>query len=158
MHRCHFTHRSKATFLWPRCAAHSKTEEQAEIQNKENLTAGTGGGKMCLPLEMVWRTSLRPTFQRATWADSLHWGFFSNVTWEGFETVRRQVLHLCWNRDGKSWNNCCWNTLIFFIFSRLSRVDHVEKQTHFWILVSSWKASDSSLQPSFLSKASTIKL
>lgn len=46
----------------------------------------------------------------------------------------------------------------FPFFFRLSRVGHVEKQTHFWILVSSWKAYDSFLQPSFLLKASIRKL
>lgn len=38
-----------------------------------------GGGEMYLPLEILWRTSLRLTFQRATWAGSLHWGCFSKV-------------------------------------------------------------------------------
>lgn len=38
-----------------------------------------GGGEMYLPLEIVWRTSLGPAFQRVMWADSLHWGCFSKV-------------------------------------------------------------------------------
>lgn len=47
----HFVHQSKATFLWPCCMLPSKSGGQDEIWNKENVTAGNGGGKNLFALK-----------------------------------------------------------------------------------------------------------
>lgn len=94
-----------------------------------------------------------------------------HVRWQSFlgllfKQYKRRIRN-CWRvslvfvpRDGILWHNCCWNTLSFnlFFFSRPSWLNRLERQTHFWIPVSSWKVCYGSLQPSCLSKACRGKL
>lgn len=150
----HFVHQSKATFLWPCCMLPSKSGGQDEIWNKENVTAGNGGGKNLLALK---------------WAEGqvLEWLFkgpheMTACNGAAFQTLQENVPKLsegkyCMGNYGTTLAEIPY-FLIFFFFSRPTRLNHLERQMHFWILVSSWKTSYGSLQSRFLSKACMEKL